>query len=72
MKLSEVVNEQTTADLREAMQRGEFPGVSFEQAMEFLLTDGIIPASGLPVDSFLRLEEWALRQSAASQAAAGS
>jgi len=27
-------------------------------AMEFLLSDGIMPESGLPVASFLALEDW--------------
>lgn len=57
--LSELVDEALVADLRAAIERGEFPGIELEQAMEFLLTDGIVPESGLPVSSLLRLEEWA-------------
>jgi hypothetical protein len=26
--------------------------------MQFFLSDGILPADDLPVDSFLRLEDW--------------
>jgi hypothetical protein len=57
--LSELVDEVLVRDLRAALARGDFPGVEFTQAMEFLLSDGIVPASGLPVVSLLRLEDWA-------------
>lgn len=60
MKLSEAITESTAEELRRALFAGEFPGITFEQAMEFLLTDGLFPASGLPVESFLKLEAWAL------------
>jgi hypothetical protein len=62
VRLSAAVDEQTVRALREAVDAGEFPGLSFKLAMEFLLTDGIVPESGLPVESFLRLEEWAVRR----------
>lgn len=60
MKLSETITEATVEELRRAILVDEFPGVTFEQAMEFLLTDGLFPASGLPVESFLKLNAWAL------------
>ena len=53
------VTEATVEELRQALLDGAFPGVTFQQAMEFLLTDGLFPASGLPVESFLKLEAWA-------------
>ena len=56
--LSEFVDEALVAELRAALAGGDFPGIELEQAMEFLLTDGIIPTSGLPVSSILRLEDW--------------
>ena len=59
MKLSDAVDEETVTALRAAVAQGEFPGVSFQQAMEFLLSNGLFPANGLPVTSFYRLEEWA-------------
>jgi hypothetical protein len=59
MRLSELVDEALARDLRLALERGEFPGLSFKQAMEFLLSDGIVPGSGLPVTSVLALEDWA-------------
>jgi hypothetical protein len=59
MKLSETLTETMVDELRRTVVIGEFPGVSFEQAMEFLLTDGLFPASGLPVESFLKLNAWA-------------
>lgn len=58
MKLSDAIDEETVMALRLAVARGDFPDVSFEQAMEFLLSDGLFPANGLPVTSFYRLEEW--------------
>jgi hypothetical protein len=58
MKLSDTVDEETVAALRAAVERDDFPGISFEQAMEFLLTGGLFPADGLPVTSFYRLEDW--------------
>ncbi len=59
MKLSDAIDEETVTALRAAVARGDFPGVSFEQAMEFLLSNGLFPANGLPVASFYHLEEWA-------------
>lgn len=56
--LSQYVDEALVRDLRVALADGEFTGLSFEQAMQFLLSDGIIPASNLPVDSVLALEDW--------------
>lgn len=59
--LSDLVTESLAHALREAIARGDFPGVTFQQAMEFLLSDGIVPASDLPVSSILALEDWARR-----------
>ena len=59
MTLSETLTEAKVAELRRAILKGQFPGVTFEQAMEFLLTDGLFPESGLPVESFLKLNAWA-------------
>ena len=59
MKLSDAVDENTIAALRAALADGELAGLTFEQAMTILLTDGIVPTSGLPVESVLRLEDWA-------------
>lgn len=56
--LSELVDEALVGDLRDAIDRGDFPGLELEQAMELLLSDGIVPASGLPVASVLALEDW--------------
>lgn len=61
-RLSELVTEELVGALRSALERGEFPGVSMQQAMEFLLSDGIVPASDLPVRSILALEDWARRR----------
>jgi hypothetical protein len=63
-RLSDLVTEDLARALRSAVERGEFPGVSVQQAMEFLLSDGIIPASDLPVASILALEDWARRRGA--------
>lgn len=57
--LSTFLNEKTIELLRNEIAAKRFPGISFEQAMQFLLTDGALPASGLSATSFLRLEDWA-------------
>ena len=57
-RLSELVDEALVAELKVALVRGDFPRIELEHAMEFLLTDGIIPTSGLPVSSILKLEDW--------------
>jgi hypothetical protein len=61
-KLSKLVDEELIAALRAALDAGRFPGITFTQAMEFLLTDGTFPASDLPLASFLELEDWARRR----------
>jgi hypothetical protein len=57
-KLSDFLNESIVEELKGEILNGRFPEVSFELAMQFFLTDGIIPQSGLPVTSFLDLEDW--------------
>lgn len=44
--------------LREAVDAGAFPGVSFQAAMKVALTDGIVPEDGLPAESVLALDDW--------------
>ncbi len=61
--LSQLMSDALVERLRECIHDGAFPGLDFETAMEFVLTDGVLPASGLPADSFLRLEEWMREQS---------
>ena len=56
--LSSYLNDENIQGLRKEIARGAFPGVSFEQAMQFLLTDGILPVGGSPAISFLHLEDW--------------
>lgn len=56
--LSIFLNEGMIAALKKEIQSGNFKGISFEQAMQFILTDGIVPESDLPVTSFLKLEDW--------------
>ncbi|HEX7668468.1 MAG TPA: hypothetical protein VF395_02740 [Polyangiaceae bacterium] len=70
MTLSETVTEAKVAGLRRAILLGHFPGITFEQAMEFLLTDGLFPESGLPVESFLKLSAWARNGGATESAPA--
>lgn len=57
-RLSELIDEDAVRDLRARIASGSFPGVPFKTAMEFLLSDGIMPESGLPVASLLELEDW--------------
>jgi len=52
------LDDEIVARLQEAIAGGRFPGVELEHAMKLALTDGIIPASGLPVDSVLALDDW--------------
>ena len=64
--LSSFLNEALIRDLQAAVARGKFPGVTFELAMNFILTDGVLPASGLPVQSFLKLEDLVRSHASAS------
>lgn len=59
MSLADTLSEDDISTLRQLIAAGAFVGVSFKHAMQFLLTDGILPASGLPAESFLALETWA-------------
>ena len=66
--LRAVLDDAALAELRARHDAGEFHGLSLQHMLEFLLSDGIMPASGLPVASFLALEEWAQRRAKASRA----
>jgi len=57
-RLSEFIDDETVRDLRARIDSGSFPGIPFKNAMEFLLSDGIMSESGLPVASLLELEDW--------------
>jgi hypothetical protein len=65
--LRAVLDDAALAELRQRHEKGEFHGLSLKHMLEFLLSDGIMPESGLPVASFLALEEWARRRAAASR-----
>lgn len=56
--LSALLNEDTILKLRRELKSTQFRGVSFEQAMQFFLTDGILPTSKAGVSAFLGLEDW--------------
>jgi hypothetical protein len=58
MTLRDAATEETLEALRELLARGAFPGLSLKVSLEFLLSDGVMPESGLPVTSFLSLEDW--------------
>jgi hypothetical protein len=58
-RLRDAVSDEAIAELRALDAAGEFPGVSLKTMLEFLLSDGIMPESGLPLTSLLRLEDWA-------------
>jgi hypothetical protein len=60
--LKDRFGEERVEPLRQAIEAGIFPGITFRHAMEFILTDGIMPASGLPVASFFDLEDWVLER----------
>ena len=57
-ELSQYLNEAVIEQLRDEIERGTYPQVDLEMAMRFILADGVLPASGLPIAPFLRLEEW--------------
>ena len=56
--VSKLLNDKVIQELKAAIGKGKFPGITFENAMTFFLTEGIIPESGLPTQSFLDLEQW--------------
>ncbi len=62
MRLSEVVDEVFVSKLRRALAQGAFQEIAFEEAMKFLLSDGILPVSGKPLVSYLALEAFAREQ----------
>lgn len=57
MSLRDAVNDELMAELQQRAGH-DFPGLSFKAMMEFLLSDGIMPESGLPVRSLIELEDW--------------
>ena len=65
-ELSTLLRDDLVAELREQTEAGAFPGIDFATAMRFLLTDGVVPADDLPLQSLLHLEDW-VRRSAAEQ-----
>lgn len=60
--LAQRVDKRLVDALRRKLAGGDFPGIGFDDAMRFLLTDGILPRSDQPVDSYLRLEAWVRRE----------
>jgi hypothetical protein len=68
MQLDQVLTEEGVRALREALAAGAFPGLSLEHALLFLRSGGIMPASGLPLESFFLLEAWAEEQIARNDA----
>jgi hypothetical protein len=64
--LRDVLDDAALAELRALREQGEFQGLSLEHMLEFILSDGIMPQSDLPVASFLALESWARRRATAA------
>lgn len=58
VRLSEMLDDARLDALRTAIDSGRFPGVSLADAIRFVRSDGILPASDLPVQSFIDLEDW--------------
>ena len=56
--LSLLLNPTLIEKLKSKIKQGFFSEITFEQAMSFILTDGISPASDLPVHSLIKLENW--------------
>jgi hypothetical protein len=65
-RLADVVNEETIEELRKLADAGAFPGITLKTMLEFLLSDGVMPESGLPVASLLALEDWARQRLSAA------
>ncbi len=61
--LSKCLTPKLMEALGEKIRAGAFPGLRFESAMQFILTNGILPEDGLPVQSFLKLEDWLISES---------
>jgi len=59
---STFVNEELVQELQRLLREGAFPEMELEDAMAFLLSDGIVPRTGLPVSSLLALDDWATKQ----------
>lgn len=57
--LSTLLSENLIFHLKELIKKGDLEGIEFQQAMQFLLTDGVLPEDGLPLLPFLKLENWA-------------
>ena len=66
-KLSELLSGELVSQLKLEIEKNTFRGVTFQRAMQFLLTDGLLPSSGLPANSFLQLEDWVRRESEGAQ-----
>lgn len=65
-ELKDLLDDPTIARLRAETAAGRFPGVTFELAMQFILTNGILPADDLQVESFLQVEDWLRAREAAA------
>lgn len=61
--MKELLNDKLIRALQAEIAKRRFPGISFENAMTFILTDGVLPASNLSTQSFLDLEDWVRAQS---------
>jgi len=57
--LERAIDSDLAQALKREIEKDRFPGVTFKDAMEFLLSGGILPRSRLPARSFLALEDWA-------------
>lgn len=57
-RLSDLLTQDAVHDLRHELEHGRFPGVTLEDAIRFWRSDGIVPVSGRPPQSFLDLEDW--------------
>ena len=55
---TDALTPEITEALRRAVDAGAFPGFCFEQAMRFVLAGRVAPASDLPVQSLIALDDW--------------
>jgi prevent-host-death family protein len=65
--LSSILNPAIIEKLKKNTIQGFFPGIDFNHAMQFILTEGLMPANHLPVQSLIKVESWLRSEASKSQ-----
>ena len=61
IKYSEHVNANLIKELKRVLKAGQFPKLQFEEAMQFLLSDGLAPKTEASIETLMKFEEWFVR-----------